>query len=196
MGGEGASEGWSTLMGEDLGDDASERSGPGRRDARTVARLRPEAPLVLEAATPIAAVCRAMAARRTDCCLLTSKVGALAGVVTDTDVTREAAAEGLDLDATPVAAIMTANPTCVRASDDAVDALKTMVARSFRHLPVLSPNGAVSGVLNVHRLLDEAIDKLEAVRDRASAERGDAEVSRAVPRFFSFSLSDARARAR
>ena len=48
-----------------------------------------------DASTAISDVCKAMAAKRTDCALLTSAVGTLAGIVTDNDVARKAVAEGL-----------------------------------------------------------------------------------------------------
>ena len=51
---------------------------------RSVEKLRPESPVVLEESSSIADVCKAMAAKRTDCCLVTSSVGTLAGIVTDT----------------------------------------------------------------------------------------------------------------
>ncbi|KAK7249097.1 hypothetical protein SO694_00044272 [Aureococcus anophagefferens] len=177
--GDGDDEGWSTLMSEDFGDDASDRgsvaktsaSVPSASGGRSVEKLRPEAPVVLEASTAISDVCKAMAAKRTDCALLTSAVGTLAGIVTDNDVARKAVAEGLDLAATPVERIMTRGPTCVRAGDGAIDALRSMVSNHFRHLPVLGDTGAIVGVLNIHRCLYEAIEKIEKLE--ASAKGSD-----------------------
>ncbi|KAH8046635.1 hypothetical protein JL722_13528 [Aureococcus anophagefferens] len=177
--GDGDDEGWSTLMSEDFGDDASDRgsvaktsaSVPSASGGRSVEKLRPEAPVVLEASTAISDVCKAMAAKRTDCALLTSAVGTLAGIVTDNDVARKAVAEGLDLAATPVERIMTRGPTCVRAGDGAIDALRSMVSNRFRHLPVLGDTGAIVGVLNIHRCLYEAIEKIEKLE--ASAKGSD-----------------------
>ncbi|EGB08420.1 hypothetical protein AURANDRAFT_26475, partial [Aureococcus anophagefferens] len=166
-------------MSEDFGDDASDRgsvaktsaSVPSASGGRSVEKLRPEAPVVLEASTAISDVCKAMAAKRTDCALLTSAVGTLAGIVTDNDVARKAVAEGLDLAATPVERIMTRGPTCVRAGDGAIDALRSMVSNHFRHLPVLGDTGAIVGVLNIHRCLYEAIEKIEKLE--ASAKGSD-----------------------
>ncbi|KAH8071603.1 hypothetical protein JL721_4103 [Aureococcus anophagefferens] len=155
--GDGDDEGWSTLMtlDDDASSDAASKQGPSRR------------PVVLDASTPIADVCEAMAARRTDCALLTSAAGALAGIVTDNDVPRKAVARELDLSATPVDRVMTRGPTCVRGADSAVEALKLMVANRFRHLPVLGEAGAVVGVLSIHRCLYEAIEKIEKLEASA-----------------------------
>lgn len=44
--------------------------------------------------------------------------------------------QSLDPAWTPVASVMTPNPTCVKATDGALDALAIMIDRHFRHLPV------------------------------------------------------------
>ncbi|KAH8050435.1 hypothetical protein JL722_11405 [Aureococcus anophagefferens] len=197
--GDGDDEGWSTLMtlDDDASSDAASKQGSSSRagslrkpkkaekprpgEGRPVAKLRPEQPVVLDASTPIADVCEAMAARRTDCALLTSAAGALAGIVTDNDVARKAVARELDLSATPVDRVMTRGPTCVRGADSAVEALKLMVAHRFRHLPVLGESGAVVGVLSIHRCLYEAIEKIEKLESLAK-DGGDAGLAEAMLR--------------
>ncbi|KAH8050436.1 hypothetical protein JL722_11406 [Aureococcus anophagefferens] len=146
---------------------------------KTVEKLRPEAPVVLEASAPLAAVCDAMAAKRTDCALLTDSDGGLAGIVTDNDVARKAVAAGLDCDATPASAVMTARPTCVRSGDAALEALRLMVSNHFRHLPVLGESGAIVGVLNMQKCLYEAITKIETL-ERLAGDGGDAGLAEAM----------------
>ena len=194
--GDGDDEGWSTLMtlDDDASSDAASKQGSSSRagslrkpkkaekprpEGRPVAKLRPEQPVVLDASTPIADVCEAMAARRTDCALLTSAAGALAGIVTDNDVARKAVARELDLSATPVDRVMTRGPTCVRSADSAIEALKLMVANHFRHLPVLGEGGAIVGVLSIHRCLYEAIEKIEKLESLAK-DGGDAGLAEAM----------------
>ena len=49
---------------------------------------------------------------------------------------RKVLGQSLDPARTPVASIMSPDPTWVKATDDALDALATMIERRFRHLPV------------------------------------------------------------
>ena len=83
--------------------------------------------------------------------------GALVGILTDTDVTSRVLASGLDPAVVKVADAMTANPLCVHEGDAAVEALVTMIERRFRHLPVLDTLGAVVGVLDISKLLHDAL---------------------------------------
>ena len=129
--------------------------------SRTVAELRPRQGLALTPTLTVTAAAKKMVAAGTDCALVVSLEGGLEGIITDTDVTRKIIAPGMDPDATLVSEVMTANPQCVRASENAVDALCTMVERRFRHLPVLDANGAVVGVLDIAKCLYDAISRLE-----------------------------------
>ena len=63
---------------------------------------------------------------------------------------------------------MTANPTCVAATDSATDALTTMIENHFRHLPVVDAEGSVVGVLDIAKCLNDAISKLEFSREKSS----------------------------
>jgi CBS domain-containing protein len=110
-----------------------------------------------------------MVAASTDCALVVSEAGELKGILTDTDVARKVIAPGLEPDATLVEAIMTVSPQCVPTTENAVDALCTMVERKFRHLPVLDGDGAVVGVLDIAKCLYDAISRLERHLSSASS---------------------------
>ena len=60
-------------------------------------------------------------------------------------------------DAVTVGEAMTREPTTVGAADTASDALFIMLAERSRHVPVLGSNGSLVGVLDVHKLLHDAI---------------------------------------
>ncbi|KAJ8598353.1 hypothetical protein CTAYLR_003014 [Chrysophaeum taylorii] len=126
---------------------------------RSVARLRPDKPVVASVSATLRRVCSVIAKRRLDCALLTER-DKVKGIVTDSDVAR-AVAGGLDPDTTPASRAMTPDPRCVRASDPALDALKLMIDHKFRHLPVLDDSGDIVGVLRLNKLLHEVIDKIE-----------------------------------
>ena len=113
---------------------------------RTVAELRPKAGLALDPSLPVLEAVEQMRdASNSDSALVVSASGELKGILTDTDIARKVVAPGLDPATTPISEVMTASPQCVRATDNAVDALCTMVERRFRHLPVLDSHGTVVG---------------------------------------------------
>ena len=63
--------------------------------------------------------------------LIVNSDGGLAGIITDTDVTRRVVTKDLPPRLSNVADVMTANPNCVSMSDSAIEALVTMVECRF-----------------------------------------------------------------
>ena len=55
-----------------------------------------------------------------------------------------------------------------------MDALGTMVENHFRHLPVVDDSGAVVGLLDIAKCLNDAISKLEKAQDKSSSAAEDA----------------------
>jgi CBS domain-containing protein len=157
------------------------RAGTGRKtqtmSGRTVGALRPKAGLALDPDETVTSAARKMASANVDAGLVVTTEGALCGILTDTDVTRKVLCVGLDPDAVLVSECMTANPQCVSDSENAVDALCTMVERRFRHLPVLDGNGAVVGVLDIMKCLYDAISRLEKHLSSASSALSNAVLS-------------------
>jgi len=143
-------------------------------DNRPVSKLRPKAPMISQSSDTVVAVAQMLANRRGDAAIITDSSGGLAGIITDTDVTRRVVAKKLPPSSTRVSDVMTANPTCVSSSDSATDALVTMVENHFRHLPVTDDNGAVVGVLDIAKCLNDAITKLEHSKDKSSSAAEDA----------------------
>ncbi|CAI5717080.1 unnamed protein product [Hyaloperonospora brassicae] len=129
--------------------------------SRTVAKLRPTKVLTVSETTTIAELSRTMGRKKMDCVLVVSEDGMLAGIITDTDLTRRVVAENRPLDSTLVGDVMTRNPVFVSMDDPAVDALITMLEGKFRHLPVVERNGPVVGILSIAKCLYDAIRKME-----------------------------------
>ena len=131
------------------------------KESRRVSKLRPKKPLISSSNDSILEVTRMLASKRGDAALITSANGGLAGIITDTDITRRVVAKYIEPESTSISSVMTANPTCVAMSDSAMDALGTMVENHFRHLPVVDDNGGVVGLLDIAKCLNDAISKLE-----------------------------------
>jgi len=85
-------------------------------------------------------------------CVGITRGGKLTGIITDGDLRRHMSP---DLTASPVEAIMTANPKSVRPGDLAADALRLMTAGSHKILSVFvcDETGKPLGLLHIHDLL-------------------------------------------
>jgi CBS domain-containing protein len=132
---------------------------------KSVAKLRPVAPCLSGSDDSILSVVQLLKSKRGSACLVVSGSGALAGILTDTDVTRRVVAKYVDPAFTHVSQVMTKDPTCVSLSDSATDALAIMVENHFRHLPVVDELGSVVGLLDIAKCLNDAISKLERVQE-------------------------------
>lgn len=132
-----------------------------RKGDKTVAKLRPSKPHLSETGDSILTVAQLLKMKRGSSSLIISPDGSLAGILTDTDITRRVVAKSIDFALTNVSDVMTANPKCVSVADSATEALVTMVENHFRHLPVLDEQGSVVGVLDIAKCLLHAISQLE-----------------------------------
>jgi CBS domain-containing protein len=75
-----------------------------------------------------------------------SKEGKLVGIVTDRDIVIRAVAAGKDPRATPVSAVMSADPVTLSPDASADDAEKLMADRQVRRLPVVA-EGRLVGLI-------------------------------------------------
>ena len=152
----------------------SVRSAKGRPSAtetssRCVQKLRPAKPLISYTDDSILSVAKMMASKRGDCALIVDSKGGLAGILTDTDIGRRVVARHVDPSSAEVSEVMTPNPSFTSMDDNAMDAMSIMVENHFRHLPVVDKNGAVVGLLDIARLLNDVISKLERSNSKSGA---------------------------
>lgn len=140
---------------------------------RSVAKLRPAMPTTCHVDDCILEVVKLMTRKRTNACVVLSTDKSLVGIITSTDVTRRVVAKSIHTVSTPVSVVMTPNPTCVEMSDSAMDALTTMVNNNFRHLPVVQESVGVVGLLDIAKCLNDAITKLEHVKEKGSTTAED-----------------------
>ncbi|AKS42879.1 DUF294 nucleotidyltransferase-like domain-containing protein [Wenzhouxiangella marina] len=90
---------------------------------------------------------------------------ALVGMLTDRDLRNRVVARGLD-GSRPVAEVMTSNPTAISPERRIEDALVEMMKLGVHHLPVVDPEGGLTGVVSAGDLLRlQAPHPLRLVRD-------------------------------
>ncbi|KAJ0747507.1 putative CBS domain-containing protein [Helianthus annuus] len=93
----------------------------------TVKRPRLSKALTVPESTTVNEACRRLATRKVDAILLTDSKTLLCGILTDKDIATRVVARELDLETTPVSAVMTRNPVFVISDTLAVEALQKMV---------------------------------------------------------------------
>lgn len=85
-------------------------------------------------------------------CVLVLDGGVLSGIFTERDVLSRVVLRGLDVNATPLSAVMTSAPVRLEAEDPPAFAIHSMVSRGLRHLPVLA-GAELLGFVSVRNLL-------------------------------------------
>jgi len=185
----GGAEGWRSIFSSvmDMDDDSisvsSRDSGVNmsrsvasstRLDVRSVSKLRPKKPLLLNRNDSVSTCSREFAAKRASAAAIIDDSSTLVGIITETDIARRVAARHLNPETTTLSKVMTPNPTCVAMADSAIEALSTMIENRYRHLPVVNDRGAICGILDVSKCLNDAITKLESAEEKASAAASNA----------------------
>jgi CBS domain-containing protein len=77
--------------------------------------------------------------------------GRLQGIFTERDVLARVVAAGLDPDDTVLGGVMTPNPDTIAPNDTALEALRKMSERGYRHLPVIDSDRLV-GIVSIRDL--------------------------------------------
>ena len=103
--------------------------------------------------------CRYMWERRTGSVLVLDDQQCLTGIFTGRDAVRTLA-EGKNAEATTLAQAITPNPITITPDNRAIDALREMSNRGFRHLPVVE-GGRIWGVVSRSDFLGMEIDRLD-----------------------------------
>ena len=159
---------------------SKEESSTKRRDKRDsidfkpVSKLRPKKPIIVSSDSSILDVTRVLASKRADAALISHADGSLAGILTDTDITRRVVSKNIDAATTSVSEVMTSDPKCVHMEDSAMDALGCMVENHFRHLPVINNDESICGLLDIAKCLNDAISKLERSQKSRQTEQQQA----------------------
>ena len=103
--------------------------------------------------------CRRMWECRTGSVLVVDDQQLLTGIFTGRDAVRTLA-EGNNAEVTTLAQAMTPNPITITPDNRAVDALREMSNRGFRHLPVVE-NGRIWGIVSRGDFKGMEIDRLD-----------------------------------
>ncbi len=84
-----------------------------------------------------------------------------AGIFTERDIMIKVVLEGRDPDRTLIADVMTSPVLSVHESASPQEAVRLMMSRHIRHLPLVDDRGVVQGVLSMRHLVGDELDELQ-----------------------------------
>ena len=87
--------------------------------------------------------------------------GRCAGIFTERDVMSKVVLHGLDPKTTPVSTVMTSPVIPIDQNADPIDAMKLMIEKHIRHLPVVDADNKALGMLSIRHLLQEEVEDLK-----------------------------------
>lgn len=135
-----------------------------------VSSLIKQRPLTVDVSDSVQQAIALMAQHKIGSVVVT-EAGRVAGILTESDTLRRVLAPGLDL-ARPVGTVMTPAPTCMPATGSVAEAALEMTSRAIRHMPVVSEDGALVGVISERDLFvlqRTGFGHLEAPIERATS---------------------------
>jgi CBS domain-containing protein len=86
--------------------------------------------------------------------------GDMIGIVSERDIVRAIARDGVGVLEQPVSTIMTRDVICCTPTDSVADVMGMMTARRFRHLPVKS-NGKLIGMVSIGDVVKARVEEAE-----------------------------------
>ena len=110
--------------------------------------LRPVRPLTLDLSSSLADALQLMRNHRIGCVLITGEGGTLAGILTERDLLRKVALEGLDLERCAVEDFMSAPPETSKPDHPLGYALHRMIVSDLRYLPLVDATGRPIGIVS------------------------------------------------
>lgn len=86
--------------------------------------------------------------------------GIVAGMFTERDVLEKFVLAGRDPKYTPVHELMSPMVEMATEETTPAEALRVMLERHYRHMPIVDNNGKVLGILSIRHILEAKIDEL------------------------------------
>jgi|SRR5688572_8445103 len=87
--------------------------------------------------------------------------GEIRGIFSERDVMKKVIYRSLAPDRTPVSEVMTTEVESIRSDMSPTEALRLMIDRHIRHLPIVDEQGKVLGILSIRNLLQNLVEELE-----------------------------------
>ena len=96
----------------------------------------------------------------------------ISGIISERDIVRHLAAEQEGTLRLKVEELMTENVSTCTADDDAWEAMATMTAGRFRHMPVVTATGGLTGIVSLGDLVKARLTELETLNTELRQQDG------------------------
>jgi CBS domain-containing protein len=91
-------------------------------------------------------------------CVLVEEGERLIGIFTERDILKKVVVAAIDIDRTPVEAVMTRDPECLSPDDLVRFALNKMSVGGFRHIPLVDQAGRPVGVVSMRNVVGYMVE--------------------------------------
>src|SRR5271169_4091794 len=127
-----------------------------------------EGPAIVSVLASVEDAIRTMLDKDVGAVAVIDEQGIVAGMFTERDVLAKFALSGRDAKLTPVRELMSPMVEMATEETTAAEALRVMLERHYRHLPIVDDQGKVLGILSIRNILEARIDDLLAKLDSKS----------------------------
>jgi CBS domain-containing protein len=124
-----------------------------------IGKIRTGTPTTVTSTTTVLEAVEAMSKNRTGACVIIDD-GRLKGLFTERDVMVKVVLKSLDPAKVKVIDVATTKLITATPAMPEAQALRTMVEKHIRHLPIVDDNGAFVGMLSLRKLLQHRVDEL------------------------------------
>jgi CBS domain-containing protein len=98
--------------------------------------------------------------------VVVSADGGVDGIVSERDVVRALRTAGAALLDAPISTVMTSDVVVTAPGDTVENLMRVMTERRIRHVPVVTQDGGMAGIISIGDVVKSRIDELEADRDQ------------------------------
>ena len=124
-----------------------------------IGEIQTSAPTVVTSTTTVLEAVQAMAKNRTGACVVVDD-GELKGLFTERDVMVKVVLGQLDPAKVPIGQVCTTALITATPATPEHQALRTLIDRHIRHLPIVDAKGKLIGMLSLRKLLQHRVDEL------------------------------------
>ncbi len=125
----------------------------GKIPRTSISNMKSREPVRVRPDTVLVDVVMAMKQRRRGAAIIEDNAGKLIGIITERDLIARLDHSSHDWHETPVSEWMVRDPQTIRNTGYLHEALGIMVARKFRHLPVIDADGHVTGIISIRDII-------------------------------------------
>ena len=131
--------------------------------SKPIADLGTQEPVSIGLGSPLRHALELMRLKHLGCVLVVDEDGVLKGIVTERDFTMRVLGEKMNLDATPIEAIMTHAPETLHPMHPIVYALNRMDLGGYRHIPLVDQEDKPVGLVSVKDIVEYLVDAIPEV---------------------------------